>query len=214
MSSPAYHEADTPLTVGFDLDLTLADTSEGIIASLAATGLETGTAIDLDGARRRLGIPIQEELALYLPEAEIAPAVSIFREYMRTLGLEGARLLPGAAESVARVRELGGRSLVLTTKHTPLALSLLSHLALDIDEVIGGLHGAGKSDELRKAEAWGYVGDHVNDMREARAAGVIAIGVTTGNNSFAELRQAGASIVLATLEDLPPYIGRSLTTTN
>lgn len=129
---------------------------------------------------------------------------------MQTLGLEGARLLPGAARSVAQVHELGGESLVLTTKHTPLATDLLTHLGLKVDRVIGGLHGAGKSDALREAKAWGYVGDHINDMRAARAAGVVAVGVTTGNNSSEELLQAGAHIVLATLEDLPPYIGRPL----
>lgn len=203
-------EVGKPLTVGFDLDLTLADTSDGIIDSLAATAEEIGVVVDLEGARRRLGVPIQEELGLYLPESEVDPAVRIFREHMQTLGLEKARLLPGARESIARVRELGGHSLVLTTKHTPLAASLLEHLGLGVNKIIGGLHGSGKSDALQEADAWGYAGDHINDMQSARTAGVIAVGVTTGNNSRQELEGAGAHIVLATLEDLPPLIGTDL----
>lgn len=198
-----------PLVVGFDLDLTLAHTSEGIIASFWAAVKDLKIRdVDFEGARDRLGDPIQDEFRLYLPEAEVEPAVEIFREHMETFGKEGASLLPGAAESIAKVRELGGFSLVLTTKQTSLATDLLDHLGLEVDQVIGGMHGNDKRDALIEAKAWGYVGDHVKDIRAARSAGAVAVGVTTGNHTEEALWNAGADFVLATLEDLPPLIGQ------
>jgi phosphoglycolate phosphatase len=197
----AIEQSGGVLTVGFDLDLTLADTSEGILAALDATAKETGVAIDLEAARARLGIPIQEELAHHFSLARVEAATTIFRYHLGKIGVGMAVCLPGAHRAVERVHEIGGRSLVITTKQRGLALATLTHIGIKAGEVIGNLHGDGKADALREARAWGYVGDHINDMLAARLAGVVAVGITTGNHSADELYEAGAHHVLETLEE-------------
>lgn len=190
-------------TVGFDLDMTLVDTSLGIHASLVATSQETGVAIDADGIVTRLGPPIQTELAKFFPEDEVEAALQIFRKHMGTVGVQAAERLPGADRAVDIVRTLGGRVVVLTAKHQPLAIATLEHVGLRADEVIGDLWAEQKAEALKAAEAWGYVGDHTKDMLAANMAGVQAIGVTTGACSADELWQAGAHKVLSTLEEFP-----------
>ena len=50
------------------------------------------------------------------------------------------------------------------------------------------------------------VGDTVEDVQAARAAGVLAIGVTTGTASREDLEKAGADAVIASLADLPELV--------
>jgi phosphoglycolate phosphatase len=50
------------------------------------------------------------------------------------------------------------------------------------------------------------VGDTPDDMRAGRAAGAMAVGVTTGAHSAAVLREAGAHAVLDSLAELPALL--------
>jgi len=201
--------------VGFDLDMTLGDTSHGILASLEETMKETRVSIDLDAAKERLGIPIQDELAHHFPVNEVERATEIFRRHMGAVGVRAATPLPGAREAVEHVRGIGGRSLVLTTKHRPLAIATLAHLGIEVgaDDVIGNFRSDGKAAAIQEAGALGYVGDHVNDMRAARLAESLGVGVTTGNHSSQELYEAGAHHVLTTLEDFPPLLDQIIDAT-
>ena len=52
------------------------------------------------------------------------------------------------------------------------------------------------------------VGDLPVDMRAARRAGALAIGVRTGFSTDAELRRAGALVVLDSVRDLPELLER------
>ena len=61
-----------------------------------------------------------------------------------------------------------------------------------------GLHHLMKKHELRGGA---YVGNSVDDMRAAKEAGLIAVGVTT-NQSAETLRHAGADYILEKLADL------------
>ena len=53
-----------------------------------------------------------------------------------------------------------------------------------------------------------YVGDSIWDMQAARAAGMPAIGVTTGSASAGELEGSGASLTVDNLMQLPALFGR------
>src|SRR5436309_2022766 len=108
----------------------------------------------------------------------------------------------------AAVRAAGGRIVVVTAKKAELAELHLRHLELVPDEVRGLAWADGKAEALRATGAVLYVGDHVADMAAARAAGVCAVGVTTGPCGAGELVGAGADFVLADLRDLPPIVQR------
>jgi phosphoglycolate phosphatase len=193
-------------TVGFDMDMTLARTRPGILAALAATAEETGTAINTEGVMASSTSPtIPAVFAELFSEDRGKAALGIFRRHMEILVPRTAERLPGADRAVEVVRRLGGRAIVLTTSHTSLAIATLQHVGVEVDTVIGGLAAEQKAEALEAAGAWGYVGDHIYDMKAANMAGVCAIGVTSGACTAEELWQAGADEVFGTLEEFPDF---------
>ncbi|AYN34657.1 MULTISPECIES: HAD family hydrolase [Streptomyces] len=211
MASPATvpPPADRPVpTVGFDLDMTLVDTRPGIHATYRALAEETGIRIDADLAVSRLGPPLEQELAHWFPEAAIEETAVRYRELYRQMAIEPSRALPGARESLAAVREQGGRTLVVTAKSQPLAALHLSYLDLEPDALVGGLWAEAKALALREHGAGVYVGDHLADVRGARAAGALAVSVPSGPCSADELRAEGADVLLDDLAAFPEWFGR------
>ncbi|WP_181766085.1 HAD family hydrolase [Streptomyces albidus (ex Kaewkla and Franco 2022)] len=190
-------------TIGFDLDMTLIDSRPGIRATYVALSAETGTYIDADATITRLGPPLEQELAHWFPDDQIAGAVELYRELYPSYGIEPTRAMPGAREAVDAVREAGGRAVVVTAKHEPNAKLHLEHLGIEPDAVIGWLWAEAKAEALREFGASAYVGDHVGDVRGAKAAAVLSVAVPTGPCSEAELSAAGADVVLA--EGLPGF---------
>lgn len=197
---------ETQLTVGFDLDMTLIDSRPGIRAAYRALSAETGAYIDADAAVTRLGPPLEEELAHWFPEAEIPAMADRYREIYPTHAIEPTPAMPGAREAVEAVRALGGRAIVVTAKHEPNARMHLDHLGIKPDAVIGWLWAEAKAVALREYEAQVYVGDHVGDVRGARAAGALSVTVPTGPCPEPELREAGADVVLTDLTELPAWL--------
>lgn len=131
--------APHPLTVGFDLDMTLIDSRPGIKAAYRALSAETGTPIDVDLVVSRLGPPVEHELANWYPAHAVAAAADRYREIYPAYAITPSPALPGARESVAAIRARGGRTIVVTAKHTPNARLHLAHLGIEPDEVIGSL---------------------------------------------------------------------------
>ena len=195
-----------PLTVGFDLDMTLIDSRPGIKANYQALSAETGVTIDADLAVSRLGPPLEDELANWFPADEVAAAADRYREIYPTHAITPATALPGAREAIEAVRALGGRAMVVTAKYEPNAQLHLAHLGIDPDELIGGLWAEGKGQALLERGAQVYVGDHTGDVRGARAAKALSVGVTTGPCDADELRAAGADVILPDLTGFPAWL--------
>ncbi len=196
-----------PLVVGFDLDMTLIDTAPGIRMVLTALGDELGVELPVVEMTAALGPPLEVMLAPYLPAEQVGPAGDRFRELYPDRAITSVPLLPGAAEAIACVRELGGRVLVVTGKYAPNARLHLDHLGLEVDVLEGWVWGVGKADVLRREGAVAYVGDHVHDVEGARAAGVTSVSVLTGGCSREELLSAGTDAVLDDLHQFPSWLG-------
>jgi phosphoglycolate phosphatase len=194
------------ITIGFDLDLTLVDSRPGIAATYRALSAADGVPIDVDAVVRRIGPPLEQELAHWYPAGEVPAAVERYRALYPRHAITSSPALPGAAEAVAAVRAAGGTVVVITAKKTALAELHLRHLGLAPAHLYGLAWANGKADALREANALAFVGDHVADMAAARTAGVLAIGVATGPCSPAELRAAGAELVLRDLRDFPGWL--------
>ncbi|SCL24908.1 phosphoglycolate phosphatase [Micromonospora nigra] len=192
-----------PLTVGFDLDMTLVDSRPGIAATYRALTALTGVPVDADLAVSRLGPPLRTEIAYWFPPEQVEEAVRLYRELYPAYAITPTVPLPGAREAVDAVHALGGRVLVVTSKLGRLARLHLDHLGLAVDELAGDLFAEEKATALRAQDATHYVGDHVADMVAARAAGVPGIGVATGPCDTDELQAAGADLVLADLTGFP-----------
>jgi uncharacterized protein len=203
---PTYAAGVLPLTVGFDLDMTLVDSRPGIAAVWQALSAETGVTIDSVAAVGRLGPPLEAELARWFPAERIPVLADRFRALYPGLAVEAATPLPGAREAVDAVRACGGRVVVVTAKYEPNARLHLEHLGIVADAVAGGLHGSQKGLALREYGATVYVGDHVLDIEGAQAAGACSVLVPTGPISADALRAAGADVVLSDLTCFPAWL--------
>jgi uncharacterized protein len=201
-----------PLVVGFDLDMTLVDPRNGVIASFAALSAEIGVPIDGELAASRLGPPIEVELACWVPAERVADVTERYRLHFETLGVAGSSVLPGAAAALKAVRANGGRALVVTAKPAPIAMATLERVGLEVAETIGLRWGPTKGVVLAERSATIYVGDHTGDMTAAKTCGAVAVAVTTGADDEQSLRDAGADVVLASLEDFPGWLTDHLLT--
>ncbi|MEE1938297.1 HAD family hydrolase [Streptomyces sp. TRM 70361] len=194
------------VTVGFDLDMTLIDSRPGIRATYLALAAETGAYIDADLAVSRLGPPLETELAHWFPPGALDSVAARYRELYAHHAIEPTRALPGAREAVDAVRRTGGRAVVVTAKHGPSARLHLEHLGIAPDAVVGRQWAEGKAKALVEYGAEVYVGDHLGDVRGARAAGALSVAVPTGPCGAAELRAAGADVVLGDLTEFPAWL--------
>lgn len=194
-----------PLTIGFDLDMTLIDSRPGIKAAFEALSAETGAYIDADLAVTRLGPPLDQELAHWFPREELAAVGERYRALYPDHAIRPTRIMPGAREALDAVRRAGGRAVVVTAKHEPSARMHVSHLGLEPYAVVGWLWAERKAEALSSYGASVYVGDHTGDVYGARAGGALSVAVATGPCPAAELEAAGADVVLAGLEDFPAW---------
>jgi uncharacterized protein len=202
-----------PLSVGFDLDMTLIDTAPGFGAVLEALGAELGVAFPVEEMTARLGPPLDHMLSPHLASGAIAPAVDRFRALYPDHAITTVPLLPGAAEAVAAVRDAGGRVVVVTGKFTPNAQRHLDHLALDHEALAGEVWGVGKGEALQREGCSIYVGDHVHDVEGALAAGATSVSVLTGGCTREELVAAGTHAVLDDLTEFPAWLEEHLLAT-
>jgi phosphoglycolate phosphatase len=196
-----------PLVIGFDLDMTLIDSRAGVRTAMLALVAETGAPIDADVVVARLGPPLEQELAEWVPADQIDSLADRYRELYAELGIDGTLALPGAAAALETVRSASGRTLVVTAKFEPNAWLCLEHTNLVVDDVVGWRHGPQKGETLIERGASVYVGDTPPDMEAARGAGAVGIGVPTGPFTSAQLRDAGADLVLESLLDFPEWFG-------
>jgi len=193
----------TRAPVGFDLDMTLIDSRQAIIASFAGVAADTGVPIDPAAVDRRLGIKLEDELAYWFPADQVPLAVRIYREHYLRLGGPLTSVLPGAREALAAVRAAGARAVVITAKYEVTARLSLDGVGLAADEIFADVHGPQKAAVLAGLGAAVYVGDTPADMAAAVQAGARAVGVTTGSFTDRDLAAAGADLVLASLADFP-----------
>ncbi|MFA1543422.1 HAD family hydrolase [Actinomadura monticuli] len=200
-SSPA------PLAVGFDLDLTLADTRAGIGAVYAALAAETGVPIDTGLVVRRIGPPLEEELAYWFPPGEVPAMAARYRAIYADIAIPATVLMPGAAAALDAVRARGGRAVVVSGKNQADTERTVRFLGLRVDAVVGGLFGAEKGAALRAHGAGAYIGDHTGDVDAARAASAVAVAVATGSFDSAALAAYGADVVLPDLLAFPEWLG-------
>ncbi|MFI0424851.1 HAD family hydrolase [Spongiactinospora sp. 9N601] len=194
--------------VGFDLDLTLADTRVGIAAVYDELSKRLGVPIDTAAVVSRLGPPLETELAYWLPEAEIPAAAALYRDLYAGIAVPATSVMPGAREALAAVHDAGGSVIVVTGKNTADAKRTLDALDLPVEAVEGSLFGAEKGVSLASFGAAAYVGDHVADIAAARAGGTVSVTVATGPYTAGELREHGADVVLGDLTEFGTWFRR------
>jgi phosphoglycolate phosphatase len=203
------------LVVGFDLDMTLVDSTDGITATLAAAVSSSpggeGVRIGREEVWPYVGLPLEVTVAGLAPLADPNQVIREYRARYAEIGVPLTKLLPGAVEAIRAVKEAGGRVLVVSAKAEIGVREVLTEVGLDDPElhpdvVVGGLFGAAKGDRLIVEGADVYVGDHSGDVQAARVAGALSVVVCTGPETAATLAAAGADVVLDDLLGFPTWL--------
>ena len=200
------------LTVGFDLDMTLIDSRAGVKAAMEALSAKTGVHIDADLVVSRLGPPLESELARWFPSWEIESAAAAYRAAYATTCLTGTTAMPGAHAAFEAVRAAGGTVIVVTAKSTELARVCLETVGLHADAVEGWLFSEGKGEALIEHGASIYVGDHTADIEGATFADALPVAVATGPIAADVLAEAGATVVLTSLDEFGGWLDDHLDT--
>jgi phosphoglycolate phosphatase len=198
----------SPLTVGFDLDLTLVDSHERIISAYIRALGDLGVEVSAEDLAPHLGIPLTHTAARLAPAIDADALVLRYRHYYDEPAAPRTLPMPGAAEALRCVRAAGGRTVVVSAKFTPAVHRALDEAGLTdlVDVVYGELFAEDKAIALIAEGASIYVGDHPGDMAAARAASSYAVGVTTGANDELALRAAGADLALPDLDTFVTWL--------
>lgn len=214
----------------FDLDGTLLDTVADIALALNRTMLEHGYDSLAESDVRRIigrGSPILIERAAAAQggtmdeAAQAAMLERFFHHYgeLEESNEDRARPYPGAAECLQRLHGAGLRTAVVTNKQHRFADALLRRLDLAgwVDVVVGGdtcarrkpdpqpLLFACESLQVPASESL-MVGDSVNDVQAARAAGIPVVCVSYGYNEGRDPRTLDCDSLLDSLADLPALL--------
>jgi HAD superfamily hydrolase (TIGR01509 family) len=212
----------------FDLDGTLVDTVaariDGWVEALGGAGITAdrdriAPMIGMDGKRLAREVAALAERRLSDDEVEAIDKAAGAAFDIRN---RAPRALPGVREALALMSASGIPWLIATSSRAEQVAVSVAALGLATSPVIVDgsqvQHAKPAPDLLLLAASrlglpptacWA-VGDSTWDMRATVAAGMTAIGVTSGSAvSAAELEAAGASRVVLTLADLGELISRS-----
>lgn len=184
----------TPQLVLFDLDGTLTDSADGIVASFRHALTEVGAAVpDGDLVTRIVGPPMHHTLSAMGLGARVDEAIAAYRADYTTRGWSMNRLFDGIPELLADLERAGVRLAVATSKAQPTAQRILTHFGLDGHfEVIAGASPDGtraaKADVVAHALAQLapvpdrvlMIGDRSHDVEGAAAHGIETVVVDWG----------------------------------
>lgn len=203
-------ELNGKMVIGVDLDLTLIDTRAATAYALGEVNRRCNASVDIAAIVARLGPPIRQELARWIPLEGIEEAVAVFRESFLDTGIEMLIPMPGALQLGRILRQSGGELVVITSRIPRVATACIEFTGIEVTTIVGGVTGIEKAAPMIECGAAVYIGDHPLDMQGANAAGIPGIGVTTGSHTRAELIQGGAACTVQSLLQVVRIITRAL----
>lgn len=206
-------------TILFDLDGTLTDSSKGIINSIIYA-LEKFDINDYDMSllKKFLGPPLHESFEKFMgfDKEKSLQAVKFYREYFSSKGLLENEVYAGVNDLLQNLKENGKTLVVATSKPQPFTDKIMEHfdLAKYFDFIAGSNMDTTRS---KKAEVIEFalsecnikdkskvvmIGDRAEDMIGAQSVGIDSIGVEYGYGTFDELKNAGATYIAKTVDEL------------
>jgi len=205
----------------FDLDGTLVNCPYDFAAMRQAI-VEIG---------RRFGLPAEKLASLGILEAiregEGLLALEVGKRFraeaeeavlaLELAGLEHSFPLPGAEETLLRLRKKNLKIGIITRNSAKVVETLLGRAEFPYDALLtreavaqvkphpGHVRAMLECFGCRAMEAV-MVGDHIWDMTAGKEAGVMCVGVSTGTSPEEALYKAGAEVVLEKIADLPGWL--------
>lgn len=221
----------TPAAILFDLDGTLLDTASDIALALRRAMADQGLAAPQVEAVRTMigkGSPVLVERAcaaigVAADEQQRAALLAGFFDHYGRLEASGessAQPYVGTREGLVALRAQGVPMAVVTNKFHRFAVALLKHLDLMpyFRVVVGGdtcerrkpdpqpLQWACRQLDIEPGRAL-MVGDSINDVQAARAAGMPVVCVPYGYNEGLDARTLPCDAFVETLAGLPGLLG-------
>lgn len=214
----------------FDLDGTLLDTAADISLALnraiAEFGWDPVAASDTRNLIGRGGpMLVQRAAELQRRSLDTATQTAIVERFFHHYGElqatdeSAARPFPGATEGLRGLHEAGLRTAIVTNKQQRFAISLAKRLGLApwVDVYVGGdtcvrrkpdpmpVLFACESLRVAPTEAL-MVGDSINDVMAARAAGVPVICVPYGYNEGMDPKTLPCDLLVDSIAELPALL--------
>lgn len=201
----------SPRLVLFDLDGTLIDSEEGIVASIGYALAKLGAAIPpREVLRTWIGPPLRATFPLALGDDHeaVERAVAFYRERFSDVGWREHVVYPGIGEAVGALVATEATLAVVTSKPDLYAGRIVESLPFGhrfarVYSVHAGSRHSEKAEMIAQAladfavaaDAAVMVGDRHFDIEGARANGVRAVGAGWGFGSVDELERAGAHAI-------------------
>lgn len=195
------------LTIGFDLDMTLIDTSSAIVYSVDKALNEIGYNSPSNLIESSIGLPMLETLESLLKNPE--KARNVYERYQEIYFSDGFRLgtlLPGVEKTLKLLNQDGHKIVIVTAKRERLALRQLSFCNIPYDILKAGCFGKMKSKAMLEYSVEAYVGDHLEDFKAAKDAGVFFVGVSFNRFSRLEEFLPSNELLIDNFEKLIPLI--------
>lgn len=204
-------------TLFLDLDGTLIDSAVGITRCVAYALERLDHPVPPQHELRRwIGPSLRTSFAPLLQDAErVEQAVNFYRERFETHGWEEHEVYAGIGDAVDALHAAGHRLAVVTAKNEPHARKILAHLSFGhrFEDIIGATPDGRLShkpeligEALRRLTlapdtCW-MIGDRHMDIDGARHHGMRSVGVLWGFGGEDELREAGATHLVASPAEL------------
>ncbi|MDR1976370.1 MAG: HAD family hydrolase [Campylobacteraceae bacterium] len=202
------------LTLLFDMDGTVIDSTEAIMESFDAAFRAFGMGSDrLCNVSALIGYPLDEMFVkLGVERARAQEFVGAYKAHYRTVARQKTNLINGSKEAVEEAYKFA-RLGVVTTKTSLYTKEILDHFDIlkYFDTVVGredvahpkphpeGILKALALMDVKKEGAW-MIGDTILDLGAGKAAGVDSIGVLCGYGKKEDLARYTHLIVKDTLE--------------
>lgn len=201
-----------------DLDGTISDPKEGITKSVAYALNYYGIQVEnLDTLEKFIGPPLSDSFQDFygFDREKSLEAVEKYREYFKDKGIFENELYPGMEHLLKTITEQGGKIVLATSKPEVFAKRILEYF--QISEYFTFAAGSTldttrnkKADVIRYAldtlgitpEEAVMIGDREHDVIGAKKNGMECIGVLFGYGDREELENAGADVIVETVEEL------------
>ena len=203
----------------FDLDGTLTDSQDGILNSFRSIFKHFGIKEpEYEVLRTYIGPPLVLTVGqtLGFSGEKLQEAVKVFRSYYDNQGYMENRVYKGIPEALQRLKALGCKLSVATSKPEHTAIKIMEHfdIAKYFDHICGSLPDESRS---KKTDVIEYaiklngisdrskllmVGDRKFDVEGAHQSGLKCAGVLFGYGSREEFEVAGADYIVENPEDL------------
>jgi phosphoglycolate phosphatase len=207
----------------FDLDGTLADSFPGISRSINQTLTTLGReAVPEERLRQFVGLRLSAIFSTLLRSEDedlIDRAVEIYRPLFDEAGIFAGRVFPGVPEALTTFHRAGHSLQVVTVRSIESARLVVRHFGLEhhFDAVHGPdrtQRNCDKADLVRAAlDVVGsdprdavMIGDRADDIRAARAHGVLAVAAGWGYGAHEELRTAQPDYFASTIGDFVAWV--------